>query len=151
MPGTRCKQCGRSLGGRRSVRAQFCSDRCRAGAVRLRSRLESLPASIRQLYDLLCEYAPAGAIGYRLIWADGRTAWQYPPAPGRRWTDADGVSCRRGHFTLWPFEVPVVPRRDLYGIQFVSMRHTYRTPPELLAGVAVDPVRPMRIEEGGEL
>lgn len=151
MLGMHCRHCGRSLGPHRTRRAEYCTDRCRAAAVYLRKRLETLAATHEHLCALLQDEAPDGAIGYRLLLQEGGTLWRYPPSRGRRWVAIDGQPCQRGFFSLWPFELPVVPRSAVYGVQFVSRRHVYRTPPPLLSGVAVDPVRAMRLEEGEEL
>jgi hypothetical protein len=134
-----CLYCGKLL--RLALRpiARFDSDRCRVANFRLNLALEDLP-SVRALRELFCDLAPAEAHGYRLgvIRAD-RSCWFYPSGERltMRW---NGRLSRRPYFRMWPFEPPVLPGPDIYGVQLLSKQgELLETPDELQHGVFIRP------------
>lgn len=116
-------------------------------ARRRHGEIATLPASVAHFFELMLDHAPAPAIGYQLLFDDGRHLYRYPSAR-RSWIPADGQPCNRSAFRLYPFEIPIVPRRSLYAVQLVTRFYRLLTPNALLQGVWLDPVRPCLVEEG---
>lgn len=125
--------------------AKFCSDHCRYTA---NNKRRNAPRWLQQFEDLLMQHAPGSATGYRLALIRGRVLWWYPPAT-RESVRADAPPRIDSQFSLVPFERPIVPTTDLYGVRFFdSLGRRLRTPAALLAGVEARRLRRIKIEDG---
>jgi hypothetical protein len=100
------------------------------------------------LEDRLDRHAPASAVGYRLGLVVALETWYYPPRD-RESLRSTGEYRLGPTFSLVPFESPIVPRADLYGVVFYDNNGwALRTPPELAGGVEVYPLRRLRLSDG---
>jgi hypothetical protein len=125
--------------------AKFCSDHCRYVA---HGEKRAQPAWLRMLEQRLKRHAPKAAVSYRLGLVVELETWYYPPRD-RESLRATGEYRLDPTFSLVPFESPIVPRADLYGVVFYeSNGRALRTPPELAGGVEVYPLRRRRLSDG---
>lgn len=141
----KCLNCRKPIPKRMRTDAKHCSDHCRYAA---NDKRRKLPAWVRDLEMRLVRHAPAEAIGYRLGLIHGRKVWYYPPR-ARASLRHDGSLRLQAHFSLVPFEAPIVPVADLYGVLFYDLRgRELPAPPALAGGVEALPLRLIRIEDG---
>ena len=95
--------------------------------------------------------APAKAIGYQLVLFHGSQVWAYPPKD-RQFPRWQGEQSDLGWFAIDPFEPPIVPIAENYGILFYDQAgRELQTPVSLLPGVAASPLRRVSIEDGDRL
>jgi len=143
-----CLYCGKPLRLSMQSGALFDSDRCRSANFRLEGALAQLP-SVRELRSLLLEHAPQDAHGYRLaLIRPDRCVWYYPSSQRltRRW---NGTLSRRPCFRLMPFELPVVPGPEIYGVQLVTRAgEVLETPEVFYGGVFVKPGQEVSPDHG---
>ena len=131
-----CLNCGK----RTKQSASYCCDSCRSAVRRLRLRLDGLPPSVGHLFDLLCDFGPIEATGYRLLYNSADGLWVFPRRDRHEWISVDEGTSYRSAFRLRPFEIPSVDTAGRYGVQFVRWRRVLSTPTALLSGVYLVPV-----------
>lgn len=86
--------------------------------------------------------APPNAIGYRLVeLLDDGSEIAYPRGNRKPWRSSSGRLTWRRCFRLWPFEIPAVERRAIYGVAFFAALAPLPTPDTLLDGLLVEPLR----------
>ena len=127
----RCWYCGQVYEMNRSDQS-YCLKDCRQRAWRLRKRWPGWVAFI----ELLLGHAPFEAIGYRLSLQSGLNIFVFPPG-GQVSARSVGRRSARSYFLLYPFEIPVVPTEDSYGVVYVLPSGEERTVPALYSGVEV--------------
>ena len=110
-------------------------------ARRRHGEIATLPTSVAHFFRADARSRPAPAIGYQLLFDDGRHLYRYPSAR-RSGFRPMASSCNRSAFRLYPFEIPIVPRRSLYaaaGHALLSLTHAQR----LAAGGGLTPCAPV--------
>ena len=86
--------------------------------------------------DLLLGHAPHEAIGYRLSLQSGLLVFTFPPG-GKASARSSWRRSARRFFRLYPFEIPVVPTEDCYGVVYVMPDGREQTVSALFGGVEV--------------
>ena len=105
------------------------------------------PRLRRPLFELMLDHAPAPAIGYQLLFDDGRHLYRYPSAR-RSWIPGDGQPCNRSAFRLYPLRFRSFRAARCTPCSWSRASIACSRPTPLLQGVWFDPVRPCLVEEG---